>query len=109
VSQTNARIAMTHKSYGSVVRSSRQKERAVERAAQPARRRQGFLVERQIRVVMRLATDRTESTRITHRIAAILFVNAPIMNSTIRSGRFHEADLALLDAGTPHARARSSS
>jgi hypothetical protein len=34
-----------------------------------------------------LATVTTDRTRITHSTAAIRFVNAPIMKSTIRSGR----------------------
>ena len=37
--------------------------------------------------MIRSATVNTESTRITHMTAAMRLVNAPIMKSTIRSGR----------------------
>ena len=56
---------------------------------------------------MRSATVRIESTRITHSTAAMRLVKAPIMKSTMRSGRSMKPTLHL--ATTDSARARAES
>ena len=54
--------------------------------------------------MIRSATVKTESTPITHITAAIRLVNAPIMNSTIRSGRSMKPTLHLAISDSARAR-----
>ena len=54
---------------------------------------------------MRLATVSTDSTRITHSTPAIRLVNAPIMKSTIRSGRSMKPTLHFATSDSARARA----
>ncbi len=54
--------------------------------------------------MIRSATVKTESTQITHITAAMRLVKAPIMNSTIRSGRSMNPTLHLVMSDSARAR-----
>ena len=98
VSHTNARIAMTHMSYGSVVRSSVQKNARLNAPRTPVAWSASAGCSAP-GTCSRSGSPPPAPTarRMTHSTPAMRFVNAPIMNSTMRSGRSMKPTLHFVD------------